>query len=186
MCAWSNFRTNADDALKYAFGQMQLMGRSNKSFVEHCISCRPMSGRHSEYDRYGHSQWHQQQQQPQQQQQQQQQQHKRHRDDGDRDQRGPRQCTDLRGSLSRDSWRPNVPRPGTELQGAGPASSPLAVDPIMAARGIAAVDWELTYGFLKKDEDYKPAHMPVSLRPVPFPRSIFNHLYDIHSTMQQL
>jgi hypothetical protein len=56
----------------------------------------------------------------------------------------------------------------------------------MAARGAAAVEWELQNGALTKDADLGVMHIPVSLRPVPFPRSIFNHLFDIQATMQQL
>jgi hypothetical protein len=56
----------------------------------------------------------------------------------------------------------------------------------MTARGDAAVEWEILNGVLVKDENFRLVHIPVSLRPVPFPRSIFNIVWDIQALLQQL
>jgi hypothetical protein len=170
----------------YANSSMRL-SHFKKIFTGACIGCGRMSSRHNTYDRYGHGQQHQQ--------------HKRPRDDSERDARGgPRHSPDLRDALVRDSRRPNDYNPAASPSVPhfrppySPAASPSApasrssnaVDAVMAARGDAAVEWEILNGVLVKDENFKLVHIPVSLRPVPFPRSIFNSVWDIQALLQQL
>ncbi len=132
-----------------------------------------MSDRYNAYDRYGRSQ------------QQHQQQHKRSRDEDDRDHRGPRPARDLRDDITREA-----PRHQEQLSAALPPavvrSTPAVVSAVMTARGDAAVEWEILNGLLVKDESMKLFHIPVSLRPIPFPRSVFNTIWDLQALLQQL
>ena len=127
-----------------------------------------MSGGYNVYDRYGHSQ----------------QQHKRTRDEGDHDPRGPRP-RDLRNDISRDVQRHQVQHSAAPPL-AVVRNAPTVVNAVMGARGVAAVEWEILNGLLVKDEDMRLLHIPVSLRPIPFPRSVFSTIWDLQALLQQL
>ena len=127
-----------------------------------------MSGGYNVNDRYGHSQ----------------QQHKRTRDEGDHDPRGPRP-RDLRNDIARDVQRHQVQHSAAPPS-AVVRSAPTVVNAVMVARGVAAVEWEILNGLLVKDEDMRLLHIPVSLRPIPFPRSVFSTIWDLQALLQQL
>jgi hypothetical protein len=137
--------------------------------VRGSISYKEMSYRHTANHRYGQGQ------QP----------YKRPRDDGERDPRGPREGRDLRDALGQESSRPHVPQQSAPHVAAAAGASK-EVGGIMLARGDAAVEWEILNGLLVKDENMRLLHIPVSLHPIPFPRSVFNSIWDLQALLQQL